>query len=170
MKPIDYLKNSTLLEKKIVFFMQKNHLRQISQNRYLVFAHLDKAKHNLKFFELNRNNSAYSDWLIVILYYSLYHCALALVSNKSYSSQNHLATILFIMKEYILDESEINLIEELSLKKEDAQIYMSLKKERHDASYSTNSLFSKEKVEEYRVRVIKFLQKTENIISQHIQS
>ena len=79
---------------------------KISNNPELVNSHIKKARHNLEFFKLNKEYSKFNDWLIVTLYYSLYHSALALITNKNYSSKNHYATIIVLIKEYRHSKSE----------------------------------------------------------------
>ena len=137
-----YFGNKTKLEKQIDFFIEKKQLRKINENKSLIIAHIEKAKHNMAFFDINENKSQFNDWLIVTLYYALYHSALALVVNKNYISKNHSATILFLMKHYVISREEIRLIEDLSIGKEDAELYTELKNDRHNASYSTKILIN----------------------------
>jgi len=131
----------------------------------LVESYLSKAKHNLNFFTLNQNQSQYNDWLVVMLYYALYHCALALLAKKKYMSKNHAATLLFLIKEYSLDLEDAKLISELSISKDDAELYTNLKTDRHNASYATKMLFSDEKIENYRFKVVEFMQKTRELLN-----
>lgn len=146
-------------------FFKNNQIEKISENKSLVKAHIEKAKHNLQFFAKNLNDEQYTDWLIVILYYTIYHCALALLANKRYTSKNHTATILLLIKEYSISKEEVELITELSINKDDAELYTNLKSDRHDASYSTNSKFNIGIVKKYQKEVITFMQKTEEIIN-----
>jgi len=62
------------LEQEINFFTTKKHLRKIGHNPELVQSHLKKARHNLEFYKLNKEQVKFSDWLIVILYYSVKLC------------------------------------------------------------------------------------------------
>ena len=128
------------LEKELNFFITKNQIKKISKNEELVISHLKKAKHNLEFFKLNKQHQKFNDWLIVTLYYSLYHCALALITNKRYTSKNHYATILILIKEYSISRAEAELLKELSINKEDAELYTNLKGDRHNASYLTMNM------------------------------
>lgn len=153
------------LEKEITFFTNKKHIYNIQENKELVMSHIKKARHNLEFYKLNKNNAKFNDWLIVTLYYALYHSALALITNKNYSSKNHYATILILIKEYSITEDEANLINELSINKEDAELYTTLKDDRHDASYATSIKFDKEKVKDYENKVIGFINKAEELVS-----
>ena len=156
--------NKEHLDKEILFYTNKKQIRTIKQNKELVEAHIKKARHNIAFYTINKNNTNFNDWLIVILYYSLYHCALALITKKQYSSKNHYATILLLIKEYAISKEEAQLIKELSINKEDAKLYTNLKEDRHNASYHTNTLFNKEKMHYYEDNVLDFMNKTEALI------
>ena len=152
------------LKKEIDFFMAKKQIKNISNNHELVNSHLKKARHNLEFFRLNKEHSKFNDWLIVTLYYSLYHSALALITNRNYSSKNHYATILILIKEYSITKDEARLLDELSISKEDAELYTNLKDDRHDASYATDIKFSQETIKDYENQVLDFVNKTEELI------
>src|SRR3989338_2369198 len=107
------------LEKELNFFMLKKQIKKIDNNKELVVSHIKKARHNLEFFKLNREHHKFNGWLIVTLYYTLYHSALALITKKNYSSKNHYATILILIKEYSITKDEARLLDELSISKED---------------------------------------------------
>ena len=153
------------LNKELDFFMIKKQIKKIDSNPELVGSHLKKARHNLEFYKLNKEHHKFNDWLIVTLYYSLYHSALALITNRNYSSKNHYATILILIKEYSITKSEAKLLNELSISKEDAELYTNLKDGRHDASYATDIKFNQETIKEYEDQVLDFVNKTEEIIS-----
>ena len=152
------------LEAEIDFFLNKKQIRVIKRNSELVRSHIKKARHNLEFYRLNSNHDTFNDWLIVILYYSLYHSALALIINKNYSSKNHHATILVLIKEYSITQDEARLLNELSINKDYAELYTSLKDDRHYASYQTNIKFGKETIIEYEDKVLDFINKAEQLI------
>lgn len=154
------------LESQIKFFIGNKQIKNIESNPELAQSHIQKAKHNLGFFKLNKKYEEYKDWQIVSLYYALYHASLALITNRNYSSKNHYATIIILIKEYSISENEAELINELSIGKGEAELYTSLKQDRHDASYSTDIKFTKELIEDYQRKVIKFLNKAEEIIEQ----
>ena len=156
--------NKSYLEKEISLFMNKKQIKAIAENKELVQAHIKKARHNLEFYKLNKEHHKFNDWLIVTLYYSLYHCALALITNRNYSSKNHYATILLLIKEYSITKNEARLLNELSINKDDAELYTSLKGDRHDASYATNIKFSQEIINNYENQVLDFMNKTEELI------
>ncbi len=153
------------LEKEIYFFKNQKQIKRIKENKELVKSHIKKARHNFEFYRLNENNNKFNDWLIVTLYYSLYHSALALITNKKYSSKNHHATILLLIKEYTITIDEAKLLNDLSINKDDAELYTSLKEDRQDASYHTNTKFSKETINTYKNKVLDFINKTEELIT-----
>jgi uncharacterized protein (UPF0332 family) len=149
------------LEKEII---NKKQIRIIKENKELVLAHIKKARHNLEFYRLNKQNNKFNDWLIVTLYYALYHSALALITKKNYTSKNHYATILILIKEYGITKDEAELINELSISKEDAELYTNLKEDRHSASYATNTKFTREKINYYEEKVLEFMNKAEELV------
>ena len=152
------------LEKELNFFITKKQIKKIDKNPELVNSHIKKTRHNLEFFKLNKEHPKFNDWLIVTLYYSLYHSALALITNKNFSSKNHYATILILIKEYAITKDEARLLNELSINKEDAELYTTLKDDRHNASYATNIKFSQETIDNYESQVLDFINKTEELI------
>jgi uncharacterized protein (UPF0332 family) len=156
--------DNKFLEQEINFFTIKKQIRIIENNKELMLSHLKKARHNLEFFKINKEHKQFNDWLIVTLYYSLYHCALALITNKNYASKNHYATILILIKEYSITKDEAKLINELSINKKDAELYTNLKEDRHSASYATEIRFNQEVIDKYEEQVLDFINKTEEII------
>lgn len=155
--------NTEFLEKELNFFITKKQIKTIGKNKELVNSHIKKARHNLEFYKLNKKHHKFNDWLIVTLYYALYHTALALITNKNYSSKNHYATILILIKEYSITKNEAKLLNELAINKEDAELYTNLKGDRHDASYSTNIKFSQETIKDYENKVLDFINKAEEL-------
>ncbi len=156
--------NKQYLERELNFFISKKQIKTIQENKELVQSHIKKARHNIEFYKLNKQDHKFNDWLIVTLYYGLYHSALALITNKNYSSKNHYATILILIKEYSITKDEAELLNELSINKEDAELYTNLKDDRHDASYATNIKFSQETIADYENKVLDFINKTEELV------
>ncbi|MFT4326313.1 MAG: DNA-binding protein [Candidatus Woesearchaeota archaeon] len=160
-----YYNNIDILDKKISAFIKKKKLERITKNDSLVRAHIEKAKHNYRFFKKNSYQHEHFDWLIVILYYTLYHTALALLVHKQYVSKNHTATLCVLIKEYGISKKELLLFKDLRISKDDAQLYTTLKKERQKASYTTHSLFSNDRISDYSEKVLTFLEKAQDIIT-----
>src|SRR3989344_2809579 len=152
------------LKSEIAFFLSKKHIKIITKNHELISSHMEKARHNLEFYKLNKGYAKFNDWLVVTLYYALYHSALALITNKNFSSKNHYATILILIKEYSITKEEAKLLNELAINKEDAELYTNLKEDRHDASYATAIKFNQETINDYEIKVIDFVNKTEELV------
>jgi len=152
------------LEGEITFFINKKQIKIIQENKELVNSHIKKARHNIEFYKLNKGNNNFNDWLVVTLYYSLYHCALALITKKKYSSKNHYSTILILIREYTITINEARLLNELSISKDDAEFYTNLKEDRNNASYSTDIKFNNEMIKDYEGKVLDFINKTEELI------
>ncbi len=159
-----FFENKNLLDEEINFFVERNHIKKINIDKNLVFAHISKAKHNISFFELNKNNTQYSDWLVVILYYSLYHSFLALIKNKGFSSKNHYATVLLALKYYNLDFNDVEFFEKIFLDEDDFELFFSLKDKRHKANYSTTLFFDIKEILEYKKRIVNFINKVEYLV------
>lgn len=158
----EYFEDKMKLDLEIKFHLAKKNLIKAEHAKQLVAAHLDKAKHNLSF--VDSLKSEFNDWKVIGLYYSLYHSSLALLANKGFISKNHNATLLFLIKNYSLSYDEIELIDQLSITKDDAEFYAGLKKERHDASYATSALFSDNRVEELKSKTISLINKIRAIL------
>ena len=155
------------MERELNFHLGKRNLIEQKFARGLIKAHLDKAKHDLRVADLLISNKDYNDWVVISLYYALYHSCLSLLANKGHVSKNHTATLLFLIKNYaIVSVEELELIEKVSLTKSDAEFYTSLKNERHDASYSTNILFDTGLIFSIRRKTISFINKVELILEE----
>ena len=96
----EYFKNPELLESHLGFHLEKQNIIYEESAKNLIKAHLEKAKHNLRTSDLLIANKDYNDWVVISLYYALYHSCLALLAKKGYSSKNHTATLLFLIKNY----------------------------------------------------------------------
>lgn len=160
--------DTNLLENKYNYFVKKRLLRKIQPSPDLITAHIKKAGHNMMFFEKNKNDSEFNDWLIVVLYYALYHAVLALIVNKNYVSKNHTASLVFLIKHYCLEKEDIQLLNELSFKKEDAEFYTQLKKDRQKANYESKISFTNEQIKNYKLKVTELIQKIEFLIDEDI--
>ena len=161
----EYFENEKLLDNEIEFHVSKKNLIKEDSAKNLIEAHIEKAKHNLRTADLLISNKDYNDWVVISLYYALYHSCLALLARKGYSSKNHTATLLFIIKNYSnISKEEIEMIDSALLTKSDAEFYTSLKQNRHDASYSTGALFNKDFIMLLRKKTISFITKVELIL------
>jgi len=128
-------------------------------------AHLAKSSNNIDFSIFLIESDKFLDWAVVGLYYAVYHASLALLSRKGYSSKDHNATLCFLIKNFSnFSKEEIDLIDELSIDKQDIEFYAGLKEERKKASYSTSLLFDKEKVITLKDKTILLINKIRTIL------
>ena len=67
--------------------------------------HIAKAEHNLEFFMLAKENKFY-DWTIVIGFYAMYHCLLAILAKHGYESRNQECTMALI--ESLVEDKKID--------------------------------------------------------------
>jgi uncharacterized protein (UPF0332 family) len=158
------LNDKEFLAKEVSYFLYKKHIIRID-NKALAKAHMKKARHNMSFYKLNKNHNEFNDWLIVILYYSLYHTALSLITSKGFSTKNHYATLLLLIKEYPITREEAGMISDLAITRNDAELYLAIKEERHKASYTSEIALTKGLIENFEDRIISFMNKAENEIS-----
>ena len=56
------------------------------------------------------------------------------------------------------------MINELSISKEDAELYTTLKDDRHTASYATENMFTNKQISIYEEKVLDFINKAEELI------
>lgn len=82
----------------------KKELEKGQKHRGLIKVDLDeksvqeyiaKAEHNLEFFILAKEHKFY-DWTIVIGFYTMYHCLLAILAKHGYESRNQKCTLALI--------------------------------------------------------------------------
>lgn len=81
-------------------------LVKIAPNIDLAVKHIDKADHNLNAALFFRKNG-YSDWSANALFYSMYHCFLAILAQFGYESRNQECTLAVI--EMLKEEGKIKI-------------------------------------------------------------
>src|SRR3989339_245118 len=104
---------------------------------------------------------------IVSAYYSIYHASLALCALKGYSTKDHLATLLILIKEFYkkqLDKEEIEMVSKTTIEKGEVLYYIEAKSKRTKASYSTKILFDEKEAEILQKKAIGFVNKVKEII------
>ena len=94
-------------------YLDSKKIKKETEIKELVQGHIEKAEHNLKFVKSTLDLKEFNDWAIVSAYYTIYHASLALCSLKGYSTKDHSATLLILIKEFYnqgLNEDEIEMI------------------------------------------------------------
>ena len=129
-------------------------------------AHIAKSDNNMEFVNFLLQNNKFPDWCVVGLYYSVYHASLALLSKKGYSSKDHNATLCFLIKNFSeFSKEDIELIDNLQIKRDEIEFYSGLKEERGNANYSTSLLFDKDKILDFKEKSIMLINKMKAILS-----
>jgi len=127
--------------------------------------HIQKSEHNLRFVNDNLKLK-YEDWATTGCYYAAYHSALALIMKKGYSSKNHLATLLILIKEFYnkgLNKNDMQTLASL-LDYQDILFYVESKNKREDATYSTKTNYNTKDIEQLRIKATLFVSKVKEIL------
>jgi len=151
-------------------YLKAKKIKVEKETKELVQGHLEKADHNLKFVKSTLELKDFNDWAIVSSYYAIYHASLALCALKGYSTKDHNATLLILIKEFYnngLTKEEIETVGKTTLEKEDVLYYVSAKQNRNKASYSTEKIFELKEVENIRIKAIMFVNKVKGIIENY---
>jgi len=162
---MNWLKNKADLDKSYRDYIDRRIIQKVPPSTNLVKAHIEKSDHNLEFSYFLFTQDKFLDWIVVGLYYAVYHASLALLASKGFSSKDHTATLCFLIKHYSeFSEEDIKLYYDLLITQEEIQFYTTLKRERQKASYSTAKAFDEETVKELREKAIGFINKVKTIL------
>lgn len=148
-------------------YLNSKKIKREEEKEELVQGHIEKADHNLKFVKSTLELKEFNDWAIVSSYYAIYHASLALCALKGYSTKDHSATLLVLIKEFykkLLTKEEIETIGNSSIEKEEVLYYVEARNKRSKASYSTKRIFDRNEAEALRLKAISFVNKIKNII------
>ena len=162
-----WLENEERREMDFQGYLERKQIKRETEIKDLIEGHIEKADHNLKFVKATLELKDFNDWAIVSAYYSVYHASLALCALKGYSTKNHLATLLTLIREFHqkgLTKEEIETVGDTSIEKEEVLNYVEAKLKRTKASYSTEKVFEKDDVEILRQKAISFVNKVKTII------
>jgi uncharacterized protein (UPF0332 family) len=162
-----WLENRKKREKDFWKYVKSKKVKKETETHALVQGHIDKADHNLKFVKSILDLKEFNDWAIVSAYYSIYHASLALCALKGYSTKDHLATLLILIREFYqkeLSKEEIETVGNTTLEKEDVLYYIEAKGKRNKASYSTQKVFEDNEAEALRTKAISFVNKVKDIV------
>lgn len=162
-----WLENEERREEDFQKYLKSKKIKKELEVKELVQGHIEKADHNLKFVKSTLELKEFNDWAIVSAYYSIYHASLALCALKGYSTKDHLATLLILIKEFYqkeLNKEEIEIVGKTTIEKEEVLYYVEAKSKRNKASYSTQKIFYKNDAEMLRIKAINFVNKAKEII------
>jgi len=162
-----WLENLERRERDFQRYLRSKKIKREGEIKELVQGHIDKADHNLKFVRLALGLKEFNDWAIVSAYYSIYHASLALCALKGYSTKDHLATLLILIKDFYqkeLNREEIEMVSRITIKKEEILYYIEAKTERKKASYSTKILFDGKDAENLQGKAVGFVNRVKSIL------
>ncbi|MBD3204462.1 HEPN domain-containing protein [Candidatus Woesearchaeota archaeon] len=159
-----YLEEAQLVDRKIKNYIDKGVLKKQEVDEFEIKGHVEKAEHNLRFVSGNIKLNFY-DWALTGCYYACYHAALGLILKKGYSSKNHNATLLVLIKEYYkngLDKEDIETLSEF-LNYQDLLFYVESKNKRENATYSTKTKFKENDVIQMKMKASLFVSKVKDM-------
>lgn len=162
-----WLENEERKEKDFQKYLKNKKIKKETEIKELVQGHINKADHNLKFVKSTLELKEFNDWAIVSAYYSIYHASLALCALKGYSTKDHLATLLILIKEFYnkqLNKEEIEMVGGITIEKEEVLYYIEAKTKRSKANYSTKIIFDEKEAENLQKKAINFVNKVKEII------
>lgn len=161
-----FLSNQEKVNSEIKKLEDKGVLKKQELDSAEIRGHIAKGEHNLRFVTENIK-LGFNDWVITGCYYASYHAALSLILTKGYSSKNHIATLLVLIKEFYKKELNKSDIETLSklLDYQDVLYYVESKNKREDATYTTKTKFRRGDIEKSRLKSIMFINKVKEIIT-----
>ena len=122
-----WLKNEERRDKDFQRYLKSKKIKKETEASLLIQGHIDKADHNLKFVKSTLELKEFNDWAIVSAYYSIYHASLALCALKGYSTKDHLATLIILIKEFYqkeLSKEEIETVGNTTIEKEEVLYYI----------------------------------------------
>ena len=126
--------------------------------------HIAKAEHNLKASEY-LEESEFLDVSTSTIFYSMYHCFLAIAAKFGYESGNQTCTIALI--EHLNEEGKINIASkfiDMFKYKEKEKKGNSVIEIREDYAYSTKISFNRIKIDELIKMAKELIELTKNII------
>lgn len=151
-------------------YLKTKKIKNETETKELVEGHLEKADHNLKFVKSTLGLKEFNDWAIVSAYYAIYHASLALCALRGYTTKDHNATLLILIKEFYqkgLSRNEIETIESTTIEKEEVLYYIEAKTKRTKASYSAQKIFDRNEAENLRLKAISFVNKAKEIVDSY---
>lgn len=124
-------------------------LLKVEPNMHEAKEHIEKAEHKLEAAEYLKKGN-FLDTSVGTIFYSMYHCFLAIASKFGYESANQTYTISLI--EHLNEEGKIVLdskfIKMFKYTESEEEKNNSVIEMREDYTYSTKILFSKKKIDE----------------------
>lgn len=124
--------------------------------------HIHKAEHNFKAVTV-MERSGFSDWSVSAVFYTIYHCFLAIITKYGYESRNQECTIALI--EQLKEQEKIKLSEEIiRALKAVGNNKKSTMELREDFQYGTETEVEDKYLSELKILCQKAIEETKKII------
>lgn len=151
--------SSSFLAKANHNFMVSNILWKMGNN--------DEAKKVLK---IPEDFSAY-DWVVITVYYAMYHSASAALAAIGYKSDNHTATIIalevFFVRKNLLEQEFLDKLKQaIELEEEYIQKFRRAKRQRETAQYGVTEETGKDAAEKVLKDAREFVNRMERLIDE----
>ena len=170
MKSIKWFMKEGLLVKDNSFKLIYNKFLEKARNNLItmnLLAEMDKNKQTKDILKLPKDYNA-DEWIVITGYYSMYSSALALLAKIGFKSKNHTATILvleeFFIKKNLLNQEDLILLKNASLKKEELRELSEARQKREIAQYSITKQTTREIAEKISKDAKNFVNKCEEIL------
>jgi len=141
-------------------------LIQTNKSKEKALEHIAKAEHNLKV-TIYLHQGGYTDWCSSSLFYTIYHCFLAIISKFGYGSRNQECTFALIKsliedKKIEIDENDLNEVASLNVSEtQESSTAISI---REEYQYSTKVSLENNDYEKLLNLAKRILDKTKEII------
>jgi uncharacterized protein (UPF0332 family) len=140
-------------------------LMKIESNVSEAKKHLKKAEHNFKM-AINMEKFDGSDWAVSAIFYSIYHCFLAIITKFGYESRNQDCTIALIgyLKEQDKIKLDQDIIDELILSEHEDHHQRNTIELRENFQYGTQTTMDDKRLKELKNLSRKAIDQTKKII------
>lgn len=144
-----YLKSGQIVKDETVILLAKKYLEK-AKNNLLTAQILSEFGKNQKIKDSLSIPKGYNpdEWIVICGYYSMYSSALPLLSKLGFKSKNHTATLLILEEYYVkknyLNKSDLMLIENARIQREEIEKISEARHNREIAQYSITKRTTKE--------------------------
>ena len=122
--------------------------------------HLGKAKRNLRLVT-ELVNIGYSDWAVSVIFYSMYHSLLAILSKFGYESRNQACTFAVVEKLIVEQKVSISLEELQDIQESSGEHDETVLNMREYYRYGTETEVDNEKLEQLKNTAKEFVEKVD---------
>lgn len=168
-----YLKRGQIAKDESVIALSNKYLEK-AKNNIVTMQILSELENNKKVRKLLSIPEEYNpnEWVVICGYYSMYSCALALISKIGFRSKNHTATLLildeFFVKKNYLRVEDLLIIKSAQFQKEEIEKISDARHSREIAQYSITKQTTKDIAEKIKIDAFNLINKVEEILENKI--